>query len=82
MPVFAQVALKGKTAVFDQEIYGYPGACEGLGFGNGYYDILGDEGVEFMSAFFVKGRKQQEAGSLLRDYKAYPRARAGKVPSL
>ncbi len=64
MPVFAQVALKGKTAVFDQEIYGYQGACAGLGFGNGYYDVLGGEGVEFMSAFFVKGAessKKQEA---------------------
>jgi hypothetical protein len=56
--------IERKTAVFDQEIYGYPGACAGLGFGNGYYDVLGGEGVEFMSAFFVKdaeSSKKQEA---------------------
>jgi uncharacterized protein (DUF169 family) len=54
MPFFAQVAMKRKTAAFDRESYGCPGACAGLGFGNGYYDALGGEGVEFMSAFFVK----------------------------
>ena len=35
MPFFAQVATKGKTAVFDRESYGCPGARAGLGFGNG-----------------------------------------------
>lgn len=55
MPFFAQVAMKGKTAVFDRETYGCPGARAGLGFGNGYYDAFGGAGVEFMSAFFVKG---------------------------
>jgi uncharacterized protein (DUF169 family) len=55
MPYFAQVATKGKTAVFDRETYGCPGARAGLGFGNGYYDAFGGAGVDFMSAFFVKG---------------------------
>ena len=55
MPYFAQVATKGKTAVFDRESYGCPGARAGLGFGNGYYDAFGGAGVDFMSAFFVKG---------------------------
>jgi uncharacterized protein (DUF169 family) len=55
MPFFAQVATKGKTAVFDRESYGCPGARAGLGFGNGYYDAFGGAGIEFMAAFFVKG---------------------------
>jgi uncharacterized protein (DUF169 family) len=55
MPYFAQVATKGRTAVFDRESYGCPGARAGLGFGNGYYDAFGGAGVDFMSAFFVKG---------------------------
>jgi len=56
MPFFAQVAMKGKTAVFDRESYGCPGARAGLGFGNGYYDAFGCAGIEFMAAFFVKGK--------------------------
>jgi uncharacterized protein (DUF169 family) len=55
MPFFAQVAMKGKTAVFDRESYGCPGARTGLGFGNGYYDAFGGAGIEFISVFFVKG---------------------------
>ncbi len=55
MPYFAQVATNGRTAVFDRETYGCPGARAGLGFGNGYYDAFGGAGVDFMSAFFVKG---------------------------
>jgi uncharacterized protein (DUF169 family) len=55
MPFFAKVAMKGKTAAFDRESYGCPGALAGLGFGNSYYDAFGGAGVEFMSAFFVKG---------------------------
>ena len=55
MPYFAQVATKGRTAVFDRESYGCPGARAGLGFGNGYYDAFGGAGVDFMSAVFVKG---------------------------
>ena len=60
MPFFAQVAMKGKTAVFDRESYGCPGARAGLGFGNGYYDAFGGAGVEFMSAFFVKGAESSK----------------------
>jgi uncharacterized protein (DUF169 family) len=56
MPFFAQVATRGKTAVFDRESYGCPGASAGLGFGNAYYDAFGGAGIEFMSAFFVKGK--------------------------
>ena len=56
MPFFAQVVTRGKTAVFDRESYGCPGARAGLGFGNGYYDAFGGAGIEFMSAFFVKGK--------------------------
>lgn len=56
MPFFAQVVTKGVTAVFDRESYGCPGARAGLGFGNGYYDAFGGGGVEFMAAFFVKGK--------------------------
>jgi uncharacterized protein (DUF169 family) len=60
MPYFAQVATKGKTAVFDRESYGCPGARAGLGFGNGYYDAFGGAGVDFMSAFFVKGAESSK----------------------
>ncbi len=55
MFLFAQVVTKGKTAVFDRETYGCPGARAGLGFGNGYYDAFGGAGTEFMAAFFAKG---------------------------
>jgi|WetSurMetagenome_2_1015567.scaffolds.fasta_scaffold06258_3 uncharacterized protein (DUF169 family) len=55
MPFFAQVLTKGKTAVFDRESYGCPGALAGLGFGNGYPGAFFGAGVEFMSAFFTKG---------------------------
>lgn len=55
MPFFAQVLTKGKTAVFDRESYGCPGARAGLGFGNGYPDAFFGAGIEFMSAFFTKG---------------------------
>ena len=60
MPFFAQVAMKGKTAVFDRETYGCPGARAGLGFGNGYYDAFRGAGVEFMAAFFVKGKESSK----------------------
>lgn len=56
MLFIAQVITKGKTAVFDRETYGCPGARAGLGFGNGYYDAFGGGGLDFMSAFFVKGK--------------------------
>ena len=55
MPFFAQVLTKGKTAVFDRESYGCPGAKAGLGFGSGYPDAFGGAGIDFMSAFFCKG---------------------------
>ncbi len=60
MPFFAQVAMKGKTAAFDRESYSCPGALAGLGFGHGYYDAFGGAGIEFMSAFFVKGVKSSK----------------------
>jgi uncharacterized protein (DUF169 family) len=60
MPFFAHVAMKGKTAVFDRESYGCPGARAGLGFGNGYYDAFGGAGVEFMASFFVKGAESSK----------------------
>ncbi|MFA6225966.1 MAG: DUF169 domain-containing protein [Methanoregula sp.] len=60
MPFFAQVATKGKTAVFDRESYGCPGARAGLGFGNGYYDAFGGAGVEFMASFFAKGQESSK----------------------
>jgi len=55
MYLFAQVVTKGKTAVFDRETYGCPGAIAGLGFGNGYPNAFGGAGVDFMAAFFSKG---------------------------
>ncbi|ACL17756.1 DUF169 domain-containing protein [Methanosphaerula palustris] len=55
MPFFAQVVTKGKTAVFDRDTCGCPGARAGLGFGNGYYDAFSGAGTAFMAAFFVKG---------------------------
>ena len=60
MPFFAQVMTKGKTAVFDRETYGCPGARAGLGFGNGYYDAFGGAGIDFMAAFFVKGAESSK----------------------
>ena len=35
MPYFAQVATKGRTAVFDRESYGCPGAGQALASGTG-----------------------------------------------
>jgi uncharacterized protein (DUF169 family) len=55
MPFFAQVLTKGRTAVFDRESFGCPGAKAGLGFGSGYPDAFGGAGIDFMSAFFCKG---------------------------
>jgi hypothetical protein len=55
MPFFASVLTKGKTAVFDRESFGCPGAKAGLGFGTGYPDAFGGAGIDFMSAFFSKG---------------------------
>ena len=55
MPFFAQVLTKGRTAVFDRESFGCPGAKAGLGFGTGYPDAFGGAGIDFMSAFFCKG---------------------------
>ena len=57
MPFFAQVATRKKTAVFDRESYGCPGAKAGLGFGTGYPDAFGGAGIEFMAAFFAKGKE-------------------------
>jgi uncharacterized protein (DUF169 family) len=57
MPFFAQVVTRGKTAVFDRESYGCPGARAGLGFGSGYPGAFGGAGIEFMAAFFVKGKE-------------------------
>lgn len=57
MPFFAQVLTKGRTAVFDRESFGCPGAKAGLGFGSGYPDAFGGAGIDFMSAFFCKGAK-------------------------
>jgi uncharacterized protein (DUF169 family) len=47
MPLFAHVVKRGKTAVFDRESYGCPGARAGLGF-------------DFMAAFFVKGAESSK----------------------
>ena len=55
MPFFAAVLTRGKTAAFDRESYGCPGAKAGLGFGTGYPAAFGGAGIEFMSAFFCKG---------------------------
>jgi uncharacterized protein (DUF169 family) len=55
MPFFASVLTKGKTAVFDRESFGCPGAKAGLGFGSGYPGAFGGAGIDFMSAFFCKG---------------------------
>jgi len=55
MNFIAQALIKGKTVVFDRETFCCPGARSGLGFGNGYPDAFGGTGVDFMSAFFVKG---------------------------
>jgi Uncharacterised ArCR, COG2043. len=73
MPLFAHVVKRGKTAVFDRESYGCPGARAGLGFGNGYYDAFGGAGVDFMAAFFVKGAESS------KDPEAYC-ARLQRIP--
>jgi len=53
MSFYAQVAKNGKTAVFDRETYGCPGAKAGLGFGSAYGEQMG--GYDTFSAFFSKG---------------------------
>ena len=73
MPFFAQVLTKGKTAVFDRESFGCPGAKAGLGFGSGYPGAFGGAGVEFMSAFFSKGAESS------RDREAFC-AVANRIP--
>lgn len=55
MNFIAQALTKGKIVVFDRESCGCSGAHAGLGFGNGFYDAFGGAGLDFMSAFFVKG---------------------------
>ena len=55
MNFIAQALTKGKTVVFDRETCLCTGARAGLGFGNGYLTAFGGAGVDFMSAFFVKG---------------------------
>ncbi|MCY6484624.1 DUF169 domain-containing protein [Clostridium aestuarii] len=56
MSFYAQVAAKGKTAVFDRETYGCSGARAGLGFGSAYGDEMG--GYDTFAAFFSKGLKE------------------------
>lgn len=53
MSFYAQVAAKGKIAVFDRETYGCSGARTGLGFGSAYGTEMG--GVDTFAAFFSKG---------------------------
>ncbi|MFA6331854.1 MAG: DUF169 domain-containing protein [Methanoregula sp.] len=60
MMFFAQVAVKGKTAVFDRESYGCPGARAGLGFGNGFEGAFGGEGTDFVCAFLTKGAESSK----------------------
>jgi len=55
MNFIAQALTKGKTVAFDRETCLCTGARVGLGFGNGYLNAFGGAGVDFMSAFFVKG---------------------------
>jgi len=55
MNFIAQALTKGKTVVFDRETCLCTGARAGLGFGNGYLTAFNGAGVDFMSAFFVKG---------------------------
>ncbi|HXX54560.1 MAG TPA: DUF169 domain-containing protein [Methanoregula sp.] len=74
MPFFAQVATRKKTAVFDRESYGCPGAKAGLGFGTGYPDAFGGAGIEFMAAFFSKGKASA------KDTVAYCRV-VGQMPA-
>ncbi|ACS79446.1 DUF169 domain-containing protein [Maridesulfovibrio salexigens] len=53
MTMFAQVSAHGKTAVFDRNTYGCPGASAGLGFGSVYPSAMG--GLDTFEAFFSKG---------------------------
>jgi len=53
MSFYAQVAAKGKIAVFDRQTYGCPGARAGLGFGCDYGNKMG--GYDTFAAFFSKG---------------------------
>lgn len=55
MNFIAQALIKGKTVVFDRDTCLCTGARAGLGFGNGYITAFGGAGIDFMSAFFVKG---------------------------
>ena len=57
MYLFAQVVTNGRTAVFDRDTPGCPGAVAGLGFGTGYPAAFNGAGIEFMSCFFSKGLK-------------------------
>ncbi|BDQ37240.1 hypothetical protein SYK_16000 [Pseudodesulfovibrio nedwellii] len=55
MSMFAQVTAKGKTAVFDRETFGCPGAVAGLGMGLAYPYAMG--GSDTFEAFFSKGKE-------------------------
>lgn len=66
MSFFAQSVTKGKIIVFDNETYGCPGACAGLGFGTAYDKAMG--GFETFSSFFAKGLQDADNKD---DYSAF-----------
>lgn len=58
--LFAAVASKGKTAVFDRNTYGCWGGGVGLGFGNCYEAFPG--GVEGFCGFLADGNGRSDSG--------------------
>ncbi|HUO59088.1 MAG TPA: DUF169 domain-containing protein [Candidatus Acidoferrales bacterium] len=65
MSSIANVAAKGKTAVFDRQTYGCWGGGVGLGFGNTYTEFPG--GVEGFCAFLSDGNEKTEKGRAMAE---------------
>jgi uncharacterized protein (DUF169 family) len=60
MSLFATVAAKGKTGVFDRQTYGCWGGGVGLGFGNRYETFPG--GLDGFYGFLSDGNEKSEIG--------------------
>jgi hypothetical protein len=63
--VFATVAAKGRTGVFDRQTYGCWGGGVGLGFGDCYKSFPG--GIDGFCRFLADGNSQSEEGRRTAD---------------
>lgn len=66
MASLGAVAERGKTAAFDRETYGCPGAGVGLGFGDCYRQFIG--GTEGFCGFLSTGNEGSPAAEVAKQY--------------